>query len=118
MSDLRFEIRNLKLVEEKQSYGSSAKFTGTVIATSAKGGPKNAFYLLLSVRRLEGGDPELTRDPNDPTMVLVTNGIGDLEIYGGLRGLGDTWPREKIAVKVVGLIPIVPLSDTTETASP
>ncbi len=112
----RFEVRGLKNVGSKTSYSTATSFshTATIVALGDSVATRGTYLVLVSVKRVEGGDPEEPRDPNDNAMVLVRGGVGEFAAYGGFRTSDERWDPEKIEVQIIGALPIIEISDTTK----
>jgi hypothetical protein len=98
-----FELRGVVSKADKQSYGTSFHATGTVIGS---GSAATKPYLVWYATKRTGGNPELPVD--GMTTVLVKGGIGDLDVYLGLRGNDDNWPAPAVELIPLGYTGITP----------
>ena len=98
---VRFELRGLRNVGETSTYGASSSTTYRHVATIVAHAEDSAslrrtYTVCYRVRRLSGGDPTSPREPNALACAIVMNGVGDLDLYAGLRSSADSWEPEKI----------------------
>ena len=96
---LRFEVRGLTTEVEKPTYGG-ATFThkATIVAMGDSALSRGTYFVLLSVKRVSGGDPDAPRKDDDFTLVLVQNGVGEMSESGGYRTSSERWETEKLEV--------------------
>lgn len=64
--------------------------------------------------RVGGGDPENPRAANDYATAIVHSGVGELEVYSGMRTSSERWELEKVEIKIVGAVPVIGTSDKTK----
>jgi hypothetical protein len=106
---VRFEIRGLKTRAEDGQYGITYTHTATILAHGDSAVLARPYTVLLTIRRLSGGDPDQPRQDPDYGGAIVVGGTGDLAISGGykskgVRGVteGEKWEPEKIEVRIIG----------------
>ena len=120
---LRFEIRGLHNELTTSNNNKSYQHKGTVVALGDESFTSQRYWILLSIKRLKGGNPDWPRDGADVfdmfggyrakyAVVLMESGVGTLQISGGYLGATDTdkWEPEQIEVAALSLLPWVPIS--------
>jgi hypothetical protein len=98
-----FELRGVASKSNKESYGTSYHVTGTVIGS---GSAATKPYLVWYATKRTGGNPELPVE--GMTTVLVKGGIGDLDVYLGLRSNDETWSAPALELIPLGYTAITP----------
>ena len=97
---LQFEIRGLTNESHETSYGSkSYQHTAIIVPVGNSKYSKSDYWLLCSVKRVLGGDPENTRPADEVIGVYIHNGIGRLVVMGGYKTKDERWDPEKIEVR-------------------
>ena len=103
--------------------GTSYQHVATVVALGDEKLTSTPFWIVFSVKRVKGGDPDSLRTnqqmtglfsgPNEDSsrvaIVAIGRGVGQLEINGGFRAKGEFWEPEEIEVVPVSFLPLIPL---------
>lgn len=121
---IRFEVRGLT-TKTSSGYegGTSYQHVATVVALGDEKITSTPFWVVFSVKRLKGGDPNTPRanqqltglfsGPNEASsrvaIVAIDRGVGQLEISGGFRAKAESWEPEEIEIVPVALLPLIPL---------
>lgn len=112
LGKLRFEVRGLKNEVEKGEYSTTYTHKATVVAIGDSSLTKRPYWVLFSVKRLSGGDPESPRDATDIALVFIRDGVGELEESGGykIKSSPPSWAAEVIEIAPLAVIPLVPIA--------
>lgn len=110
---------------EAQESEYSTSFTHKANIVTLGGGPETRFPYVVSVRvtRISGGDPERSSAYPAEFTIVVRDGIGDLELFGGSRSKktsyseAETWEPEKIKVAITGFIRLTPINNVEAQSS-
>jgi hypothetical protein len=102
------------LTNEGRNIGDDSVFshTAVIVPVGDSRYNKGIFAVICSVRRIGGGNPEGRKEADDLTVVIVRDGIGKLEVYGGDRGKRDNWEPERIEVRPISVVVGIPIDGT------
>lgn len=108
---IRFEVRGLRVDESNGSSFSIFQHRGVVVAMGDSVATRQSYLVLLRIAKTAGGPPDDKTPKTFQATVVVHDGTGDIEIYGGTRNKktsfqdADTWQPASYEVDVVGYIP-------------
>lgn len=108
----QFSIREITTKSNETQYAVSVTYEATVLARGDSASTRGPYLVLLEVKRVSGGDPELTIKPTEYGYVPVIDGIGTLAIGGDYRRKkssfqeGANWPAPKYSATIIGYVPV------------
>lgn len=120
---VRFEIRSLRLETRENEYTTDFSHKANIVALGEGARARLPYMVSVRVTRLSGGDPARSGAYPVEFVIVVRDGIGDLELFGGSRYKktdyreAETWEPEKIRVVLTGFIPLTPISSVEAQSS-
>jgi len=115
---IRFEVRGLRVERSENEYTTTFFHRATIVALGDSAITAQPYLVAVRSVRVSGGDPDVpSRSPADG-LILVVNGVGDFELWGGSRTKrgqylrGETWEPGKVEVSVVGFAPMFALPNS------
>lgn len=114
-----FEIRGLRIEARESEYATDFYHKASILALGTPSASKKPYLVTVRIVRLSGGDPKRVASLPTEIPLVVRDGVGDLEVYGGTRqkktdhSEAETWDPGKVRISITGFIPIRPVEGVT-----